>query len=316
MRMFHITNYKLYDKRVNSDFRIGIVSDLHFSYRVSNKTLDGILRNLKYMAVDYIFIPGDLIDSVNTIENISERKRLFDWIWKLGQIGIVLLSLGNHDRYKKKENISKGDSMWGYDDSDKFFKEIKSIKNVYVLDNDYYEDERIYVVGITQSNSYYHTKRKATILRPALENKAVFLKEIRSIDFIHNLPKNKIKMILIHSPVYLNDKEISLELNEFDYFISGHMHNGCVPPILNEIWNSTRGFIAPDRRLFPDNERNTLKNKNDKIIVNGPITTFQDCAGKLHVFNWFYPKYISIINFTSDKTYDRQKIFVRRNYIR
>lgn len=61
----------------------------------------------------------------------------------------------------------------------------------------------------------------------------------------------------MRSPIYLKDTTITNILNEFDYYISSHMHNGCVPPILYELWHSTRGLIAPNKKFFPKNKRNT-----------------------------------------------------------
>lgn len=74
---------------------------------------------------------------------------------------------------------------------------------------------------------------------------------------------------LSHSPIYLTDIEFENELEKFDYYISGHMHNGSVPSGLYELWPYNRGLISPNKEFFPKNERNTLINKEDKLIING-----------------------------------------------
>lgn len=317
MKLIHITDYKLYNKNIINNLKLAIINDLHFSYKVTDKILQLLLKQLTKEQPNYILMPGDLIDSIGMIDQPQERERLLDWIKKLGMIGTTLISIGNHDQYVKERTLS-GKKHWSFRSKIDFFDDINDISNVYVLDNSFYEDNNLYVVGYTQSVSYYHTKNRASLLKPGSENKEQMLKELSYLNpkLLHNLPKNKIKLILIHSPVYLTNKEVLSELQEFDYFISGHMHNGCVPPILNELWNSSKGIIAPDRTLFPDNERNTLKKKEDKLLVNGPVVTFQECTGLLQIFNSFYPKYMSIMNFSSDKSYDTFKLHITKKYVK
>lgn len=161
-----------------------------------------------------------------------------------------------------------------------------------------------------------YKQKKIIELFKITEDKEIMLKELKTLqkELIHNLPQNKLKLALIHSPIHLTAPEIKLELAEFDYFLSGHMHNGCVPPILYEFWNSSRGFIAPNKSIFPENERNTLITKNDKLIVNSPLTMFQNCSGKMQLFNFLYPAYITTLNVTPDKIYNKIKILKKTTY--
>ena len=92
------------------------------------------------------------------------------------------------------------------------------------------------------------------------------------------------------------------------------MHNGCVLPGLYELWNSDRGIISPDKRLFPRYSRSMLKCKGDKLLVNGPIIFFSKCNLFFRLLNKLYPKYMSIIEFTNDSKYDTEKIACNRKY--
>ena len=295
MKRLHTTTYKLYNK---DNIRISILSDIHFSHKVKTK-LDKLLKHLNSIKPNYILIPGDLIDSTDMIEETKEKERLLNWIKELSKTSKVIISLGNHDMYKiRKKRIIKNRFKYSFPLT--FFNEIKSIDNVYLLNNEKYEDDLIYIVGLTAPFSYY-SKEKSDILLNHLE---------KNKELVTNLPNNKLKILLFHSPVNLVKNKILERINEFNYFITGHMHNGCVPPLINELWNSNKGIIAPSGKLFASNERTNLRNKEDKLIINGPVTTFQSCSGIMQMFNIFYPIYNTILEFDKDNT----KIIRKRKY--
>lgn len=305
MNLFHATNYKIYNKNLSKDLRIVIISDLHFSNLINDPKLNKISKKLNELKPNYILFPGDIIDSLNEIENNNDFDRLLSWIKNLDTI--VLFSLGGHDFYKKDT------SNWKYQDPSKLVKGINALPNSYILDNTKYEDEYLFVTGYTQSMEYYnYPNNTSSIFHPIKENKNLLSKEIKELNKkIKSIPKNKISFLLAHSPVYFLDNDIQKEIKDYNYIVSGHMHNGCVPPILYEIWNSKRGIIAPCKELFPNNERNTLKKINDKLIVNGPLTMFH---GKiLKLFNSFYPHYITIIDFTNNTKY-KDKLIIKKSY--
>ena len=304
MRLFHNTKYKIYNKDISKDLRIVIISDLHFSNLINDNKLDRISRKIKELNPDYILFPGDIIDSLDEIKDTNEFDRLLSWFKTLGT---TILSLGGHDFYEK------GSSNWKYQDPSKLVKGINKLPNAHLLDNSKYEDESVFITGYTQSMEYYnYPNNDSRIFHPVKENKELLCKELKELNKkIGDINKDKLSFILIHSPVYLLDKEIQKELKDYNYFISGHMHNGCVPPILYELWPSKRGIIAPCKEFFPDNERNTLKKYGDKLIVNGPLTMFH--GNILKLFNSFYPSYITTIDFTNDPKF-KNKITIKRSY--
>ena len=314
MRLFHITNYKLYQEKVPKNIRIVIISDLHFSYKTDPKKLYDIIEQIVKLEPDYILFPGDLIDSINMIEDKEERNRLILWLRELGFISPTLLSIGGHDFYKKENNI------WKYEYPTKLAERIAVLDNVHLLDNDKYSDDNIFVTGYTQSMDYYAYANNGglnRIFNPIKESKEVMIEELKELrNKIGKVPQDKLSMLMVHSPVFLTDKDILELINEYDYDVSGHMHNGCVFPILYELWRSKRGFIAPNKEIFPDNERNTLVTKDDKLIVNGPLTMFQECTHSLQLANALYPYYLTVLDVTNDKEYDTNKIYVKRKYSR
>ena len=251
MKNFNTTTYKLYNK---DNIKISIISDIHFSYK-TNRKLELLLNHLNKIKPNYILIPGDLIDSVDMIEKQDEKDRLINWLKRLSKISKVIISLGNHDYYKIKEKkFLKNKFDYKFDNN--FYNEINSIDNIYLLNNDYYSDDVIYIVGITLSYNYY-LKEDINILEKDLN---------KNKNIISNLPNNKLKIIMIHSPYNLDNKNILNKLNEFDYFVTGHKHKRCVPPIRNEIWNSNKGIISPHNKILSPYKISKLRLLN-KILL-------------------------------------------------
>lgn len=303
MKLIHETNYTIYNEKAKKELKFIVLSDLHYSYQVKNEKLERILNEIRNIKPNYILFPGDIIDSTDMVKDYKEEKRFLNWLKKLGEIAPTLMSLGGHDFYKKGKS---GLHRWEYYFDEKLYKKINNIKNVYLLDNAFYEDNNVFVVGYTQSFKYYHNSSN--------EGKDIMLKDLKELHKKISLNSKKINLLLVHSPVRVNEPEILKEIKDYDYYISGHMHNGCVPPILYELWNSTRGIIAPNTKLFPKNERNTLRKKGDKLLVNGPLTMFHECLGLFEKFNFLFPNYLSILNLTNDQNYDTDKIFTKRKY--
>ena len=312
MKAMNITNYKLYNDKNNEEFRICSMSDLHY-----NEKLKMILSNIEKLRPNYMMIPGDLIDSTDSIIELKNKRRLLLWLKEMSEISKIFISLGSHDYYKLSIDGNKSKDNWNLEFVSNFIEEINDEKNINVLNNDSYKDNNIFVTGYTQSIEYYNPllNKKSGIFTHNCENKQVMLEELKKLkDKIQNIPNDTVNFMMIHSPIYLKDKEIIENINEYDYYISGHMHNGLVPPVINELWKSSRGIIGPTRDLFPKNARNTLRYKNDKLIVNGALSTFHENHGMFSKLNFIYPSYMCVIDFTKNLEYDKDKIYTKRYY--
>ncbi|MDO4978896.1 MAG: metallophosphoesterase [Candidatus Saccharibacteria bacterium] len=312
-----------YKFRSNQKLKILVVSDIHFSYQVANEKFERFLKVAEQKKPDYILIPGDLIDSNDMIKDPDEEERLLGWLEQLGFIARVLISMGNHDSYEK------AGKDWRIFRNKSFYEKVNLIRNVTLLDNDIYEDDKLYVLGLTLTPTYYNFntsgENKTTFIRPTNERTDELLRIIRELkpkkffkkvlrkSLTKDLPKDKLKLAMIHSPVCLHDSEVEEELKEFDYYISGHMHNGIVPPIFDEIFRGTRGIVSPTRNIFPPNIRHTIKGENDKSIVVGAFTTSHECAGWMHHFNVFFPTYAAMLEFSKNNSKIPE---IKRKYLR
>ena len=311
MKLFHETTIKLFSKQ---ELKICILSDIHFSYRVKSKKLNSLREKLAHRKPDYIFIPGDIVDSNNMIEKESEEKRLLNWLESLGKIAPTIISKGNHDVYRKcsKEEREKTGDKWQIFENTAFVKKVNHLENVTYLDNKVFEDENVYILGLTLSpKTYCLLKDEKKVMKNSETGEDVeeFLKTLKSLKkSIKNLPKDKKKFALIHSPASLSDKKIKAELSEFDYLISGHMHNGLVLPVVFELWPSNRGFISASKKLIAKNTRLSKKTLKEGLIITGAVTTWHESVGAAHNFNVLYPSYFTTLKFINNKSYKVPKV--------
>ena len=300
---FHNSRYLIH-KDLKNNIKIIVISDIHFSYRITNKKLNKILEHIKKEKPDYIFVAGDIVDSLDMIVKEEEKNRLINFMKDVATIAKTIMILGNHDIYRsvKNKNLVEHEN---------YYTDLSNIENAVLLRDSYYEDNNILVYGLFQEYEYYKEHNK--------EDLDVFVKEV---DKIKTKKSNKLKFILIHSPNYLINKSSYIttkkkmqhiydKLSYFDYFITGHMHNGCVPPIINELIKGNKGIISPMKKMFPKNTRNTITTIEDKLLVNGPITTFHEKTKILQIFNIFYPINMSILEF---KKSNKEDIKVQYEY--
>ena len=306
MKTIHTTNYKLYNNKTNSEFKICLMSDLHYCHEIKDEKLNMILKKIEKIEPNYTMIPGDLVEGKEEIKNIQDRKRILIWLKEISNISKTLISLGNHDYFNTNLNLKNISTYLKYQLLRDFFNEIAEYSNLYVLNNENFSDDKIFVTGYSQSKYYFKNDN--------IENKDFKYDELNKLIKNNTIPNDKINFLMAHSPMYLDDKEFLDLLENYDYFLSGHMHNGVVPPILYEIWNSSKGIIAPNRTLFPKNSRNTLKAKDDKLVVTGALSTIHEYLKPYNMFNFIYPSYMTILDFTKDKKFDTKKVYTKRYY--
>lgn len=272
---------------------IKYISDIHYSKYFSDKRLFELLTKLKDGKTDYIFIVGDIIDSVDIIIDEHEKcENLVSWFTELSKICPIIIAFGNHENLSRKDY----DINAYFKEINSFWKKISSIPNVHVLYLEKsYSDDNIFVSSIEVDAAYYAKKREEKgVLLNSLKNKQTTFKRITN---------EKLNIFLFHSPVYLADKDILKYLKDFDVLISGHMHNGLMPDFLGKRINNNRGIISRYKRLFPDNARGTkiveYGNKKIHLMISGGITKLARPETILGKLNILFP--MSIHEFKYDK---------------
>ena len=327
MELLRETEYFVYNETVTRPIRICILSDLHYSDLINEEKLDWILMRVEELEPDYIFFVGDMVDSVDNID-----EALFLW-WKkidgigkrINQITNGLISIGSHDYWTTEidEETGKFKGIEAY--PEEFFGRLNDLEHITVLNNSDYQDDNIYVTGYTQHLNYYYSKpiKKKRLLTPIPENKEVMINDltrlIHEYDSALEMAKKlkKVRFLLANALTFAHDEDVyKIFSPHYEFAVGGHTHNGLVPPGIHEMLPFTFGFINPDRKLFQRYSRNTLRKKGDKIIVNGPLTTFQKCSGSKTKLNVFYPSCLTVLNIVNDKVYDTEKIFTKSRYVK
>ena len=276
----------VYNTNTKKDLTIIHISDIHFNTDTSLSKLNKLTTEIKKNNPDYIMISGDLIDEPKIIKNKYKIKELLQFLSNLSEITKIFISLGNHDIFSPEDL--------------KFFNKLNELKNIYILDNDCYKDEFIYISGITLPNNYYynitHEESSEVLVKHLTNNRKL----------ISKLPRELPKVILIHSPIKLTNKEVLNKLKEYDLILSGHTHNGMVPGILKSLFPKNKGLIAPNKTLFPEIAKGKIEvnqdNKKITIIINGAITKLSSKSSKiLSKLNIVYPISINKIIITKKR---------------
>lgn len=273
------------DKLAN-DIKIVNTADYHYS-NISSRSKFIIVRDsIKNIKPDYISISGDYIDMPEILENPIRYEESLIYIEQLSRIAKVIMSIGSHE-YMLKKGGAYYNTNW--------FNDIDSIPNVELLNNKRFIDGDINFYGYTPTRRYYYNKT-------GFEDENELIK-----DFCNKMPEidNELyNVLLCHSPIkILNPKVLEeiIGLKNVDLVLSGHMHNGMLPNFMNDLIKGNKGFIAPNKKLFPDNARGMISRKiDDKEIymnVTGGVTKIQETAPKiLHFVDKLYQPQIDYIH--------------------
>jgi len=283
--------YKIKNKKTNKNIRIFLMSDLHISNIFKYKKLDQLLLKIKENNPNYICIPGDIIDGTNVLDNRNNEDKIISFLKDISHISKVIISLGNHDISRL---VKTKEHKWKKEINEKFLNEIRKIKDVYLLENNNYSDNKINFIGFNPSFKYY---------KETEEEKNLFIKELNSI--ILNVPNNKYNILLCHTPVHVLDDEVLKKVSlikNIDLILSGHMHNGVVHPIMELFWKGNSGIITPTKKLYPKIARGIVKKHDKTLIISGGITKLSYSAPSIfHPFNDLYPMNIEVIDINKDK---------------
>ncbi len=267
----------------NVNITVALLADIHYSNKFELE--NNIINKLKENKVDYIILAGDIIDTTDYLDNEKNRNKLVKFIENLSKITKVFLVLGGHDleiTYNKKYEFDKRIKIW---------KEMFINKNnIYILDNDTYNDSNINIIGITLTSDYYH--------KIPYENEEELNKILKNTNY--NIYKTKYNILVLHSPQKILCKQNHPLIKGIDLILCGHMHAGVVPKMLRWIPTS-RGFISPQKRLFPKYSyglsKLKIENIETKLLVTGGVTKLSPGLPKCYQkLKYFYNNEFELIN--------------------
>ena len=286
MNKIEVHQDTVYSSKAIKDITLIHIADIHFNKLTKDKKLQQIKEEIHKNNPDYVVITGDIVDNPSIIKDKIKIKKLLLFLTDISDFTKVIISLGNHDIYKLEDY--------------KFFKNLNELKNIYVLNNESYIDETIYISGFTLPSNYYYNMMKE-------ESKEILIEHLtKHKKLTTNLPVFIPKVSLIHSPIKLSEKEVLTILKDYDLLLSGHTHAGMVPNFLNNFFKENYGIIAPNKKLFPEVARGKIErligNKKMTIIITGGITKLSVHSAKiLNKLNFMYNIDINKIIITSKK---------------
>lgn len=188
------TEYTIYtNKKLNKEFKITMISDLHYPCSIDKKELLEIIDKIENEDSDAIILNGDIIDEYTSE---SERKEVFQTLGDLSKTAPVLYIFGNHDTGKYSLN--------NHNSYDHLKKLIESY-NIKVLADTSITFDDLTIIG---RKELYQPNRKD------------ILQLTKSIN------ENQFNIILDHQP---KDLKTSAKSN-IDLHLSGHTHAGQIFP--------------------------------------------------------------------------------------
>lgn len=233
------------------NLNILIISDIHIDMFQNNiEYLDNLLYIISNLKIDYILIPGDLIQSNKVI--ISNVNTL---IKEFGKLAPTIISIGNHELQASAKGL---DLKW--------FLNLEKYNNVYPLKNTSILLNDIQFTGFSPSLNVYLPKTK--------NKDELFLQEFDKSNITID-SKSKFNIMLSHNPNYINKKVLDNNeiLNSFNLFVSGHNHNGCTPLFLENILKYY-GIFGPYFTLFPSKSRGIIDVNNAKLFISKGFRKF------------------------------------------
>ncbi len=273
-----IRNYQEKSSKIKKEVILFLITDLHYYSAKDLKKYQIITSEIKKQTPDFVMIGGDLLDCAF----INDADLLIEEIKVWAKWSKVLVGIGNHDITTEKEKEQK---------NIEFFKKLKLVPNVFVLDNETLETDDIRFIGVTLPYHYYYRKQEdPTELEQFLNQK-----------FPNSFDDKKINILLIHSSIglTLHQKLSNIKvLNNIDFIFSGHTHNGMVPKILERIMKNN-GFIWPNKKLFPKLVRGKFEYQNITFIISGGITKLSKRSG-FSFFDRFWKHEITVITIKPD----------------
>lgn len=284
-----IRDITLYNKNVKNDFKVVALGDIHLSKSVDKIKITAIKKQIKEEKADYNVFLGDFVSTPKELENKEIQEQLLDLIASSAVVAPTMIILGNHDFINKNKDKN---NKYSIENNKAFWEKVISINNVYLLDNKLYQDNQVLFMGYKETLKYYYNNE-------SYEDLEVFFNDFKSYPKLYkNLPKDIIKIGLIHSPEYAKLEKNNMLLRDYDLLISGHNHDGCIP---FGFGNFTFGIISPKKKIFPKEARGyRVLNTGTSLLISGGITKIQECAPKVsHPFNHLCPMQMDTITFTN-----------------
>lgn len=230
---FYETNYILESDHFNGpDKKIVTLGDIHYHPHVDKEIYLLMLLYIYLVKPDYIVMPGDLVETIDFIDDKKE-KEFFEYLIKfMAQICPVIIIPGNHELLNLQVKSIKSRIKEEHDKTIRYFESL-SEKNIYFLNNAQENIDGINFIGFSQTGDTYGKKDGKTI--------DSILNQFDKCNF--RISEDEYNILITHSNLFVSIsdkyKEIYALRNLIDLMISGHWHDAYLPKVLDEILGNT-----------------------------------------------------------------------------
>lgn len=225
--------------------KILVASDIHYHPHVDKHLYELLVEYSRETSPDFIIMPGDLIETIDFIDDSGEKSFFDKIIRELSEVAPLIIVPGNHDIgfFGKEKFVNRLNSKQERNQKSlRYFESLNKIKDVYFLDN-----EQTTIKGMTFLG---FSPRLATYLKKGDEK--------TNEEFIEDYLKSGLKMaeadynvLLTHSPVLLSEPLVKTSLDDLnhlsDLVVTGHLHDGYLPKSFDKLLGNTNSglFITP-----------------------------------------------------------------------
>ena len=211
-----------------------VASDIHYHPRVDKEIFKLLVKYCRETSPDFIVIPGDILETINFIDDLEEKKFFERIIEELAEISPVIIVPGNHevgtfdiDKASNRSYIENTKAL-------NYLSSLSRIKNVYFLNN-----EQTSIKGVTFLG---FSPRLATYLKKGDKRTNEMFME----DYLRSglkMAEADYNILVTHSPIILSEPEVVKNVDDFNYLtdlvISGHLHDGYLPKGLDKFLGNT-----------------------------------------------------------------------------
>lgn len=286
-KYFYEEIYCISSKYYNNkeSLHILICADLHYHENVNKKIYDNLIKYCEKIKPDFIILPGDLIETIDFIENKKEKDYFESILKNMAEISIVIIIPGNHEiaYFTKKAALNKNKIITNKIVD--YLESLSKFKNVYFLNNSSKSFKNISFIGFSPSLETYFGNNEFTT--------KVYLGEFKK-NF--KLDKNKFNVILTHSSNHLTNKFMLEEKEDIfkyaDLVISAHLHDGYLPKIFDKITNNRIGlYFTPLLSPIPGIvSRGMEKFGRGYLFVSQGFRKWTANVGLLNILDRFWAK--------------------------
>lgn len=225
-----------------------ITSDIHFQPSVNKELFLLLIKYAQEVKPDYILMPGDMIETMSFLDYSSEKDFFENIIRSLAEICPVIMIPGNHEisdfsPSNFKNRLSNDNTNLS---ALKYFDSLNKIKNVYFLNNESISFGKTTFFGFNPKLNSYQKINDDKVIDDFIE------------DYIKtgfNMAKDCYNILLTHSPLQIVDGKVLSAIPDFknvtDLVVSGHLHDGYLPKIMDKKYKNTNVGLFFTPLVFP-----------------------------------------------------------------